>query len=265
GAFPWYFIYFIHSCRYNPSVDFIIITDNAAPTNLPDNVKFINKSLDSINQIAAQKLGFPVAINNPYKLCDFKPAYGFLFPDIIKGYDFWGHGDIDLIYGNIRDFITREILKTYEIINSRHDYITGSFCLFRNVEEINTLFMHSEDYEKVFSSPNHYCFDECSFLWKELQNGASIFDYPDNVQSMTYVVKKAENERKLKAYFDFIIVEGIPGEVKWQKGKIIYKDVFEAMFYHLVLFKKLCKRPTMLNPIPDTFYFTPRKIRATQN
>ena len=77
---------------------------------------------------------------------------------------------------------------------------------------------------------------------------------------MTFVVKKAEAEDKLKAYFDFIIVEGTPGKIKWDKGKIIYKDMYEAMFYHLVIFKKECKQLTILNPIPDTFYFTPKKI-----
>ena len=28
GDFPWYFPYFLHSCCYNPTVDFLIFTDN---------------------------------------------------------------------------------------------------------------------------------------------------------------------------------------------------------------------------------------------
>jgi hypothetical protein len=28
GNFPWYFPYFLHSCRYNPDIDFLIFTDN---------------------------------------------------------------------------------------------------------------------------------------------------------------------------------------------------------------------------------------------
>jgi hypothetical protein len=207
-------------------------------------------------------LGFKVNIPYSYKLCDFKPAYGFLFPEIIKGYDFWGHGDIDVVYGNIRNFMTEEILNTYDVISTRHDYITGTFCLYKNNQQMNTLFMESVNYETVFSNSEHYCFDECNFLFQELQNGASIFDYPNNIQSMTYVVQKAVKEKKLKAFFDFIIIEGVTGKIKWDKGKIIYKDNYEAMFYHLIKFKTACKKPILLNPIPDTFYFTPTKILA---
>ena len=261
GPYPWYFPYFIHSCSYNATIDFLIITDNHASIhNKPRNVKTIYKTLEEIKVIASEKLGYPITIDNPYKLCDFKPAYGFIFPEIIKSYDFWGHGDIDVVYGNIRNFMTEEILNSYDIISSRHDYITGTFCLYRNSQQMNTLFMQSKDYKKVFSSSEHFCFDECSFLWKELENGASVFDYPDHIESMTHVVKKAEAEEKLKAYFDFIIVEGTPGKIKWDKGKIIYKDMYEAMFYHLVIFKNKSNRPKIFDPIPDTFYFTPKKI-----
>lgn len=262
GAYPWYFPYFIHSCSYNPSIDFIILTDNQSfIPNKSQNVKIIHKLLKEIKNTATKKLGFTVNIDYPYKLCDFKPAYGFLFQEIIKDYDFWGHGDIDVVYGNIRDFMTEYVLNNYDIISSRHDYITGAFCLFRNNNEMNTFFMESKDFKQVFSSAEHYCFDECAFLWKELESGASIFDYPDNIQSMTYIVKKTDG--KIKAFFDFIIVEGTPGKIKWEKGRIIYKDEYEAMLYHLVEFKKACKRPKILNPVPDTFYFTPKKIMTS--
>jgi len=262
GPYPWYFPYFVHSCRFNPTIDFIIITDNKELIpDKPDNVIIVDKSLADVRNFASEKLGFQVNIDYPYKLCDFKPAYGFIFSEIVKNYDFWGMGDIDIVYGNIRSFMTDDVLSTYDVVSSRHDYITGSFCLFRNNEQMNTLFMQSRDYRQVFSSYNHFCFDECNFLWSELQNGASIFDFPNNVQSMTYVVKKTELEGKLKAFFDFIIVEGTPGQIKWKSGKIIYKNKYEAMFYHLVKFKTECKKTNVLYPIPDTFYFSSNTIQ----
>ena len=47
GRLPWYFPYFLHSCRYNPTVDFLIFTDNN-DTNLElsINVKMIPCSID---------------------------------------------------------------------------------------------------------------------------------------------------------------------------------------------------------------------------
>lgn len=64
----------------------------------------------------------PVAIPNSYKLCDFKPTYGLIFSEYIAKYDFWGMGDIDVIYGNIRDFITEDVLNNNDIITVKHDF-----------------------------------------------------------------------------------------------------------------------------------------------
>jgi hypothetical protein len=263
GEYPWYFPYFLHSCAYNPTVDFVIITDNpSVVSQKPGNVKIIYKTLEDIKTTASKKLGFSISIESPYKLCDFKPAYGFIFPEITKGYDFWGHGDIDVMYGNIRAFMTEEVLHNNDIISSRHDFVTGTFCLFRNNRQMNTLFKQSKDYKVVFSNAEHYCFDECNFLFKELQMGYSIFDFPNSIQSMTYLVKKAEKEGKLRAFFDFIIIEGMTDKVKWDKGRIIYKDEFEGMYYNLIRYKTECKQPNVLEPIPKTFYFKRKKITA---
>jgi hypothetical protein len=264
GEYPWYFPYFIHSCAYNPTIDFIIITDNESEIpNKPDNVKIIFKQLEEIKKEFSVKLGFEVNIDFPYKLCDFKPAYGYVFDKILDDYDFWGHGDIDLVYGDIREFMTYELLNDFDVLSSRHDYITGSFALLKNNKRINSLFLESRDYKQVFSSVGNYCFDECNYLFKKLEKGASIFDFPDNIESMTLVVKRAENEGRIKVFFDFIIVEGNPGNIKWDNGKVIYKDRFETMFYHLIKFKEKCKKRTILNPIPNTYYFTSKNIKSS--
>lgn len=265
GPFPWYFPYFVFSCKFNPTVDFIIVTDNDDEIyNRPDNLKIINIKFKDLKNNFSEKLGFTVNLDYPYKLCDFKPAYGFLFPEIVKKYDFWGISDIDIIYGDICAFITDEILDDYDVISSRHDYITGSFCLFRNKDIINRLFFESRDYKTVFNSSEHFCFDECNFQFKSLNEGASILDLENNIESMTYIVKKAEKEHRLKAFFDFMIIEGTQGRLTFDKGKIIYKNQYEVMFYHLIKFKEDCKKRTVLTPIPDRFKITPTRIIQTK-
>jgi hypothetical protein len=264
GKWPWYFPYFLHSCKFNPTIDFIIITDNAEEIlNKPDNVIILKKKLNEIVNTASKKIGFTIVIDNPYKLCDFKPAFGFLFPEIIANYNFWGHGDIDVIYGNIRDFITDELLNEFELITARHDFLSGTFTLFKNNKKVNTLFLKSKDYKKVFESPTHYCFDECNFLWKqigELRKNQTIFDLPCEIESMTHVVKRLQFENKLKAFLDFMIVEGRPGKLKWVKGKIVYKNEFECLLYHMIKFKKETMPSKVFNPMPDKFYISPNKI-----
>jgi len=78
GDYPWYFPYFLHSCRYNPTIDFLIFTDNQTPLeHLPPNVHLIPYSIEQFKADAAKALGFEVAVESGYKLCDFKSAYGF--------------------------------------------------------------------------------------------------------------------------------------------------------------------------------------------
>jgi hypothetical protein len=262
---PWYFPYFIHSCSYNPTIDFIIITGNTDTIpSKPDNVKIIYKSLDTLKALVSRKMEFTINISSPYKLNDFKPAYGFIFSRIIRGYDFWGYADIDVVYGDIRGFMTDELLSQYDVFSSRHDYMAGTFSLFKNEYRINTLFMRSRDYKKVFQTDEHYCFDECNNLFPELDKGHSILEFPDKIQSITYVVKKAEEEGKIKAYFDFIVVDGVPGKILWKDGKVFYKNRFEIMYYNLIRFKRECRKPTVFCPMTTSIYFTPTRIIANK-
>lgn len=266
GEYPWYFPYFIKSCVYNPTIDFIILTDNTntIPAK-PENVKVIHKTLDEFKTNASERLGFKVAIDTPYKLCDFKPAYGFLFPEIIAPYTFWGHGDIDMVYGDIRGFMTDELLDNYDILTPREDITMGTFCLYRNDEQMNTLFMQSRDYKEVFTNPEHFCFDECNFLFTELAFGNSILDYHKHIQSMTYLAVKGSNDGDFRAFFDRIIVQGMYNKIRWENGKIIFNNKFECLFYDLIDYKVKCKNKTATFPIPDAYYFKRKGIKKVSS
>ena len=85
GEYPWYFPYFLHSCRYNPTVDFLLMTDNDDPNlELPPNVKLIPYSIEQFRADAAKALRFEVAVESGYTLCDLRPAYGCLFADFSR-------------------------------------------------------------------------------------------------------------------------------------------------------------------------------------
>lgn len=218
-------------------------------------------TIQEINRLASRKLGFLTNINSGYKLCDFKPAYGLLFSDIIKGYYFWGYADIDIIFGDIREFISDEMMENYDLISVRHDFLPGQFLLFRNNSKMNNLFTLSRDYRKVLSSDQHYCYDETNFQWKGFTEGKHYKLIQSEIESMTHLVKRLEEENYLKAYFDFHVVEGVPGNIRWDNGKLFYKNTFECLLYHLVLFKKHCKPRQTTKKIPEIFEISPSTIR----
>ncbi len=261
GKLPWYFDYFVHSCEYNPSIDFIIITDDTSYCrSIPTNLKLVYKTLTEIGVQAKIKLKLDVKITSGYKLCDFKPAYGVIFSDLLNPYDFWAFGDIDVIYGNIRNFITEDLLQNFDLISVRPDWIPGCFLLFRNNEKMNRLYTHSKDYQKVLTSDIHYCFDETNFAHDGFTEGKLYTDVDTEIESMMHVVKKLEETGYIKPYFDLFIIEGIPGKLKWENGKLTYRNRYEVLLYHLIKLKKGYTSKARPLSITDNFTISPTRI-----
>lgn len=259
GSFPWYFKFFLKSCAFNPTVSFIIVTDIAYSQELPQNVIFIHKPWDDLITQIDETLEIKSEIDKPYKLCDFKPAYGLIFSDLLKDYDFWGHGDIDIIFGNIRSFITDEILDTYELVNVRHDVLTGYFLLFKNNSKMNYLFTHSKDYEKVFTSPRNFYFDETNYMFDEFKSGMHYSEIHSEIESMNHVVLRLEEEGYIKPYLNFHVIEGNPGKMIWDNGTLTYCNSVEILLYHMVIFKNICHISKM-KKVPDRFRISHKRI-----
>jgi len=103
GSFPNYFNLWLKSAGSNESIDFLIFSDcNCSKyTPLPHNVKIVKTDFEALRKRIQSCYDFNLALNTPYKLCDFKPAYGEIFGPEIRGYDYWGNCDLDMIFGNI--------------------------------------------------------------------------------------------------------------------------------------------------------------------
>lgn len=253
GALPWYFKLFSQSVEFNPTIDVFFITDQNPPRYIPQNLKFFNLSLHNFNVLATSKLGFPVTVESPYKLCDFKPAYGVLFEEMLIGYDFWAHGDCDVIFGNIRLFLSKDLLDKYDVLSVRHDFLTGYLTIFRNNRLVNNLFTKSKDYKMVYQSRYHHCFDETNFHFDEFTNGKHHSLVASSIESMTHVVKKAQEKKEIRVHFDFLVIEGNGGEITWNNGKLLYKDKFEAILYHLIKFKTTCEYKELPTVLPSNY------------
>lgn len=158
-----------------------------------------------------------------------------------------------MIFGNIRTFITDEILEVYDLISVRPDWITGFFLLYRNNSKMNALFKESRDYQKVFTTNKLYCFDETAFAHDAFSEGKKYYEINTEIESMMHVVQKQVETNQIKYYSDLHIIDGVPGKMKWDKGTLIYKNRFEILLYHLILFKKKCTPRIIGKIMPDVF------------
>ena len=173
GRLPDYFPVWLESCRKNPTVDFLVVTDQAVTSDVP-NVKFIASTLHELKMQASAVLGFDVMLESPFKLCDFKPAYGVIFEELLKPYDYWGHCDIDLIWGDLRSFFRGYHLAQYDKFLP-----LGHLSLYRNTPENNRRFMDEveglSNYRKIFQKKENYLFDELALI-RIYENHYPFFD-----------------------------------------------------------------------------------------
>lgn len=134
GHLQNYFQLFLKSCSYNPDFNWIIFTDDDTEYQFPANVKKIQMTFEELKSLVSEKFSFPVALSRPYKLCDFRPLYGYIFSDYLKGYSHWGHCDTDTIMGNLGKFITDDMLNHYDKI-----FQLGHLSIYKNLPEINMM------------------------------------------------------------------------------------------------------------------------------
>lgn len=249
GKLPNNFQLWLNTCRHNPTIDFLLFTDDRTEYDYPKNVKTWYMSLEEMKSLFQEKFDFHLAIDRPYKFCDFRPAYGEIFSEYLSGYDFWGHCDIDLLWGNMRKFLTDEILENYDRIYSR-----GHCSLYRNSEVVNAWYRTLpnngyQDWKEVFQTPLSRCFDEwaghcgggISFIIKT--NGIDIYD---EVDSADIVVKKGKFEvNRWKSQYKKLFFHYIDGSL-FACTKTFKKEVMCVHFQKRTL--------KILNTKDDEYY-----------
>lgn len=197
--------------------------------------------MDELNDLASKKLGFCVR-KESYSQVDLQPAYGVIFEEFIKGYDFWGHCDIDVVWGDIREFLSDEILRDFDIISFRKDFTAGHFTLWRNVLEINSIFKSIPDFRILFSCPGHHNFDEniISSHLKRLSAGSAFqprIYWPENL-----VIWFAGTTNPVGWY--------------WRDGKVFDASHRERIYVHFQAWKDSIQNIDFeIGDEPETFGF----------
>ena len=248
GKFPNYFQLTLNSCGENLDYDWLLFTDNREKYDYPLNVKVYHMEFQDFKKIIELKLGKEFNLETPYKLCDYKVAYGFLLEEYIRDYDWWGYCDIDVIFGKINNFISENLFHDYDKL-----FILGHFTMFKNTLEINRMFMKPLDneilYKKYLTNNKIWVFDE---RWKKSIN--NIFEkyekkiyyknciadiYPKSVK---FKIVNSDMTNKTK-----FIKEECKGIFIYDNGKVkeIYKEnnkikINEYMYIHLQKRKMRC-------------------------
>ena len=211
GEFPNYFDLFLKSCSYNKDIDWLFVTDNKLETSF-SNIHVLHWNFEQLRQRISKVLEVNDPIPAPYKLCDYRPAYGEIFADYLKGYNFWGHCDLDLIYGDVSKYIKEAPLEEYDRI-----FTFGHLTLYKNTEEVNSYYKlpgeKDTDFYYCIRYPEPMYFDEVGMNRLLDQHHIPQYEHPTFAdiwpQKASFKNRTFRNDQNYKNQY-FI----------WQDGKI---------------------------------------------
>lgn len=250
GKWPVWFDAYLCSVETNPTIQWLCPTDCEIPLKHPENITFLPISISALNTHVNTVVEANVPLN-PRKFCDLKPAYGDIFKEHITNFDFWGICDMDIVWGDIRKFMTPELLNDYDIICSRPEAISGHFNLFRNTESLNIFYKSIPNYRKLFEVPKFMWFDEVvltkhiKYLSENNKNPFKVFWNEESVK------KGIESEKHQEYYLDRWLFEN---------GKIY--DLYdinkkEYMYLHFINWKRTMKYcEVIFLDHPNQFYIS---------
>ncbi len=164
GAWPEWIQVFLASCRRNPTVRWHMHTDCPIPENRPPNVQFFPMTFDEYRRRVGAALDLSLDDIDPYKICEIRTACGIVFEDEIRGFDYFGYGDLDVVYGDIRRFYDGHVLS-HDVISTHEWCTSGHLLLIKNSPALRGAFERVRRWREFFASKRRSRFDEDIFRW----------------------------------------------------------------------------------------------------
>lgn len=160
GELPNYFELWKNSVIYNQSIDFYFVSDQkiVEESNL---ISIFYNELGDLKREIENRIEFKICLKYPYKICDYKPMIGYLFEDILAGYDYWGYCDLDMIFGDIRKYLSDKLINNYDkIFNKGHLTLYKNDADMRELFKTNLKYTEGINYKEAYRTNLSCYFDE---------------------------------------------------------------------------------------------------------
>lgn len=183
GPLPRGIELWVRSIRHNPEISWVVVCDDpeALEKCRGPNITVIIDTLDHVFDYFAGRLGTRPLRSRPYKLCDFRPVYWMLLEKYGLKCDYWGHCDLDVLFGDVQTSL-------FEALSSRpfRVFSYGHLCIYRNNYIANNAYrLHHPKlkWSTVFESCDAHGFDErlgIGLIWRQWAlphvQRSSVFD-----------------------------------------------------------------------------------------
>lgn len=252
GSPPPWLPAFFRSCQTNTDVQWLIYADFDVPT--PPNVTIRRTDLREFNARASAVVGTTITIDPALvrKICDFKPLYGLMFAEDLRAFDWWAYSDLDVIWGDVRSFVTDDLLHTHIVVSPRQRKLGGHGTFWRNTEANNRTFEIVPDVMTHLTNPHYVRVDEniLTNCLRELIAKSSFKARPKIFW---------EQEMTITAQYQKDLLAGDRDwKMTWRDGRAYDAEGREVMYLH---FHKLV---SCLKSIDFSFGDEPREFALTK-
>ncbi len=259
GHWPFWMPFYLRSCAFNADIDWVFYTDCGIPPDAPDNVRFIEIAFADYCALVSSRLDIDFCPQSPYKLCDIKPALGLIHQDDLRGYDYWGFGDVDVIYGDLRRYLSTERLQSFSLVSTHARRVSGHLCVMRNDEQWRGAFKQVGGWREQFQSSEHQAFDERAFskLFIRHKNWPqwlrSLFDRFNPWRTQADFTEQFSTPEGSVAWRDGGF--SFPSWWLWHEGRLgCDKDDFDYPYLHFIYWKSTDWKN---RPLDDVMQVTP--------
>jgi hypothetical protein len=145
GPAPSWLSLFFASCGANPSIDWLLNTDCPRPEHLPSNVTFRSMSFDDYCARVSKRLDIAYRPQAMQNIANLRPAYGVLYEREIDGYDHFGWCDWDIVWGNIRQFLSEDLLK-HGVVTTSGSICAGHLTILKSERKYQEMFNDIPDW-----------------------------------------------------------------------------------------------------------------------
>jgi hypothetical protein len=248
GRWPAWMNFFIESCKWNPDVRWRFYTDCGEPENRAGNVDYVPISFDDYKARVRARLGVAFDPVDPYKLCDLKPALGFLHEQDTVGYPFFGYGDVDVIYGNISGFYGEERFADLDVVSTHPERLSGHFAVLRNTHALRYAFERIPNYRALVEAPQQTGVDEIQF--------SDVFLTPGTERSL--FVERHSTVLSGRGWHDGTM--NYPWRWFWRRGRLTNERDGEREFLYLHFMRWQSARWINNPPVPGEAAWAGRDI-----
>jgi hypothetical protein len=222
GSFgPWFPLY-LRSLANQHTIDLLLLSDGDPP-ELPANARRVELTFDRLRDMATARLQTTVLLDRMRNICDLRPAYGLVFEEYIRPYEYWAFGDEDVLYGDVDALLGPLLDGSFDLISPGTNGKSGHLTVLRNTPQVNQLAMHDPAYKEVLVSREHWAYDETSWRCRT------------DVSSFHKIVTAAQERGELSIHRGLPRVVNVPPPGRWygHDGRTLREDNGrELLYYH---------------------------------